>query len=107
MATVVVLLIGFGNHGRNAMGHFSDHLAPDRGRDYFVLKQPLHILTTARDTCQQGNRTSNQQPPRQSRRHSTPCPVSPSSLQCLLWIGACVAFEITGNHEVFWHDSPS
>ena len=53
-----------------------------------VLKQPLHILTTARDTCQQGNRTSNQQPPRQPRRHSTPCPFSPSSLQCLLWIGA-------------------
>src|SRR5208337_1070818 len=65
-----------------------------------VLKQPLHILTTARDTCQQGNRTSNQQPPRQPRRHSTPCPFPPSSLQCSVWIQARVAFEITGHHEV-------
>src|SRR5271157_1424757 len=72
-----------------------------------LLNQPPHILTTTRDTCQQGNRASDEQPPRQPRRHSTPCPFPPSSLQYPLWIRGRVAFEITGHLEVFLHDSPS
>src|SRR5208283_1080654 len=95
-----------GKSPRKRVGTF---LGSPRARPWtrsLILKQPLHILTTARDTCQQGNGTSSRQPPRQPRRHSTPCPFPQSSLQYSYWKRVSHS-RSPATIEVFWHDSSS